>query len=165
MMTIKLTQGKVAFIDDCDFQEISAYKWHALTDGYNWYAARKRDGKQFRMHNQLMVPPVGCFVDHLDGNGLNNQRRNMRVCSHAQNMANTKKKKNNKSGFKGVCWKKKNKKWVSQIKSGRVIHLGLFTDKIEAAMAYDEAALRIHGPFALTNKKLGLIPEPAAVLE
>lgn len=157
MKEIPLTQNKTALVDDSDYDLVKHHKWFAVFDGYNWYAARKLNGKQVRMQNFLMNPPKGVVIDHKDRNGLNNQRANLRICLHRENMRNMFKKKLNKSGFKGVCWKSANRKWVAQINAGRVIHLGLFSDPKHAAMAYDRAAEKFYGEFALTNKMLGLL--------
>lgn len=160
MKEILLTQGKVAFVDDQDFDEVSKLRWFAVWDGYNWYAQTNvghwRTRRKVKMHVMLMKPPVGVEIDHWDSNGLNNQRRNLRICSHAENCRNRRRHASNKSGFKGVSWKKRNRKWCAQIKLGpKVIHLGLFDDPAIAARVYDAAAQKHFGEFALTNDKLG----------
>jgi hypothetical protein len=163
---IKLTQGKVALIDDQDFAEVSKRKWFAVFDGYNWYAS-SRDGthRHMRMHTFLMKPPSGVRIDHWDRNGLNNQRRNLRICTQSQNCHNRYFRIANKSGFKGVSWKKTNRKWCAQIKVGpKVMHLGLFKDPKEAAKVYDQAALDHFGEFALTNAQLGKLQKSGDVV-
>lgn len=110
------------------------------------------------MQNYILGIPIGEPIDHWDRDGLNNQRGNLRPCTHAQNCFNRFYGATNKSGFKGVSWKRPNKKWCAQIKAlGKVLHLGLFADPKEAAKAYDEAAELHFGQFALTNKRLGLL--------
>jgi len=95
-------------------------------------------------------------IDHRNGDGLNNTRDNLRVCNNKQNLRNQKKHKDNKSGYKGVCWLKNANKWHSQIVFNRQrIHLGLFTCPIEAAKAYNTAAVKYFGQFANLNQ----IPE------
>lgn len=168
MKEIPLSQGKVALVDEIDFDAVSKYKWFAHFDGYNWYAKKKNGIKGTRkrgirhkpitMHAFLMEPPVGVVIDHKDWNGLNNQRRNLRICTHAQNCQNGRQRCANKSGFKGVSWKRRNNKWCAQIAVlGKIIHIGLFGVAKDAAKAYDVAALKHHGEFALTNEKLGLL--------
>lgn len=147
----------MAFVDDGDYELLSQFKWHAMFDGYNWYA-KKRDGthKHVSMHTFLMKPPVGVFIDHWDRNGLNNQRANLRICTHAQNCQNRFRCNSNRSGFKGVSWKTKNKKWCAQIKLGKIVkHIGLFSDPKEAAVAYDAELVKHCGDWGLTNKRLG----------
>ena len=104
-----------------------------------------------------MRAPAGLDVDHIDGDGLNNRRSNLRACTHTENGRNRKLSKNNTSGLKGVNAREAGK-WQAMIKtSGRILHLGVFDSKMEAAKAYDAAALRLYGEFARTNAALGLI--------
>lgn len=158
MKTIRLTRGKEAQVSDTDYVSISKHKWSAVFDGHNWYASKRNGSGHIRMHAFLMNPPAGEEIDHRDRNGLNNQRRNLRICSHSNNCQNRMRTYNKTSKFKGVSWKKKNNKWCAQIRvGGTVFHLGLFREPELAARAYDIAALKAFGRFALTNKKLGLI--------
>jgi len=92
-------------------------------------------------------------IDHVDGNGLNNQKANLRVASHAENCANRRINRNNTSGFKGVS--KNKERWQAYIRVAyRQIHLGYFDTPEEAAEAYDRAAIAYFGEFAKTNKML-----------
>jgi hypothetical protein len=155
---IPLTQGKFAMVDDTDYEAVSRFKWHAHFDDHNWYAIRRTKTGHQKMHIFLMQPPAGVEIDHKDRNGLNNQRGNLRICLHHQNMSNTFRPTLNRSGFKGVSWKKRNRKWCAQIAVKRVVkHIGLFDSKEDAARAYDTQAELLHGEFALTNQKLGLL--------
>ena len=105
------------------------------------------------MHREILgITDPKINVDHLDGDGLNNQRSNLRVCTDSQNGANRGKQKNNKSGYKGVHWNKKTKKWAAQIQyHKKVLNLGYYSDIIEAAKAYDKKALELFGEFARLN--------------
>jgi hypothetical protein len=155
---ISLTQGKVALVDDADFERVSKWKWFVIFDDFNWYAKRKWKGKLMPMSNFVLDLPIGVRVDHANRKTLDNQRRNLRICTYSQNCRNAFSKSSNSSGFKGVSWKKANKKWCAQIKTnGTVKHLGLFESPHDAALAYDAAALAASGEFALTNAKLGFL--------
>jgi hypothetical protein len=91
-------------------------------------------------------------IDHIDGDKLNNKITNLRLCTHNQNQHNQGIRVNNKSGFKGVSWMKSTRKWQAQICfRSKVKHLGLFNNKIDAAKAYDMAAIDLHGEFAWLN--------------
>jgi hypothetical protein len=104
------------------------------------------------MHRLIVDAPHGVLVDHRDGDGLNNTRANLRLCSNAENMRNSGRKRTNTSGFKGVIHHKKTGKWVARITvNDQEKHLGLFPTREAAARAYDDAARRLHGAFALTN--------------
>jgi hypothetical protein len=92
-------------------------------------------------------------IDHVDGDGLNNQKRNLRKATPTQNGGNRVIQKHS-SKFKGVTWWKKPKKWVACIRFNTRIHLGYFESETDAAKAYDAAALKLFGDFALTNEKL-----------
>ena len=92
-------------------------------------------------------------VDHINHDGLDNRKENLRICTRSQNMMNQRVYKNNKSGYKGVYWHKANSYWVSQIrKNKKSIYLGYFKDKTVAAKAYNKAALEIFGKYALLNE-------------
>ena len=157
MKEIQLTKGKVALVDDADFEWLNQWKWTANEVGRRYYAIRRDwsfpKGKTILMHRLITGASKEFVVDHIDGNTLNNRRSNLRVCSNAQNLANSRTDwTTNKAGYKGVCWKKKERKYSAQITVNyTAIHLGYFTDPIEAAKAYDKAARKHFGEFAKTN--------------
>jgi hypothetical protein len=108
MKELLLTQGKVALVDDEDFEYVSQWKWHAQRDRGTWYAKR-RDGT--KLHRIIMKTPVDLEVDHRDKNGLNCQKYNMRNCTHSQNMHN----RNFIGKYKGVWIHKASGRWTSFI--------------------------------------------------
>lgn len=145
-------------IDDEDFDKLSKLKWQAQYDlkNGNFYAVsmQKVSGKlyQRRMHRILMAAEKGHLVDHKDGNSLNNQKANLRLCDSQQNGANARPITGGTSKYKGVCWSKRGQKWVVQVTSKGVRHhIGRFTDEVEAAKAYNDAAILHHGEFAYLN--------------
>lgn len=155
---IPLTQGKFAIVDDEDYERLSVHKWHLQKCGRTYYAMRrvrvpgKKSPIAICMHREILGVLPGLFVDHIDGDGLNNQKSNLRICTHRCNTANQRKSKNKSSIFKGVTWHKATKKWASQIKKDyHLFHLGLFNNEVEAAKAYDEKAKELFGDFAKTN--------------
>jgi hypothetical protein len=175
MAEIKLTQGKVAIIDDEDAEQCSIYKWHAFRDKIRrphiWYAAtnvRNTQGRQIRLslHRFLLGLTKGMRGDHVDGNGLNNRRLNIRQASSAQNSFNRKKQQNKMmtSQFKGVSKgqprpRDPHPKWHAEITiAPRKIHLGFFLSEREAAQAYDCAAVLYFGRFARLNFPLEIAP-------
>lgn len=150
MKRIKLTQGKYTLVDDDDFTELNKNKWYAKKAGRTFYATRNEKG--IRMHRVIMNPPKNMEVDHKDGDGLNNQKSNLRICTHSQNAKNKGKRKSNKSGYKGVCWDEHSKKWHAQIVfNKKTKHLGKFTSKLLAYEAYCKACKKYHGEFYNIN--------------
>lgn len=152
---IALTRGRVALVDDDVFEWADAHNWGVTISGYTYYAIRRGPRPERRtilLHRQIMMPPPGMIVDHIDGDGLNCTRQNMRVCTHSENHYNQRIRSDNTSGFKGVSWNSGMKKWVAYIHvDGKMIVLGYFSDAPDAAIAYDTAALRYYGSFAKTN--------------
>ena len=155
MKKILLTQGKYAKVDNSDFDLLDGWSWCVLSGNNNKLYAKRAvpngAGKQkfITMHSSIMKTPKGMEIDHIDGDGLNNQKSNLRICTHSENIKNRTKSKNNKSGFKGVCWNKEKKKWKVYISSNKkLFHLGYFLDKEEAYKAYCDACLKYHGEFS-----------------
>ena len=159
MKEISLTQGKVALVDNEDYERLIAMgKWHIGSNGYaqkTIFLGRKngkRSTTSISMHRVVLgLDDSKEQVDHVNGNRLDNTRLNLRICSVTENLRNVGLKKCNTSGFKGVCWHRK--KWAVRIRTGKGTrkHIGLFTCPIEAARAYNEAAIKYHGEFANLN--------------
>jgi len=155
MKRIPLTQGKITFVDDCDYEYLmNLESLYASFEGV-WYACTRIKTKQVKIHRLIMErinPGFKGLIDHIDGNGLNNQRNNLRIATQSQNLANRGPQENNTSGYKGVYWDKERLKWVAIIEyQGTKSHLGRFDSEIEAAITYDIAAIRLFGEFARTN--------------
>lgn len=137
-------------IDNEDFDYLSQFKWHSYAKDY---VARSENGKTISLHRELMKAKKGLVVDHIDGNTLNNQKSNLRLCTHAENiMHRVKLNKNNNSGTIGVG--KFRNKWRARIMIGRKeIHLGLFFDIKDAKTARKEAEKVYFGKFASGNSE------------
>lgn len=153
MKKIPLTRGMFAIVDDEDFEELSKFNWCAFRGRYTFYAMRKVpvNGKEkvLQLHRAILKPLDSQQVDHRDGNGLNNVRSNLRLATHSQNKMNSKRYKNNKSGFKGVFWDRRDKKWRAEIRfNGNCKPLGYFSNPEDAYAAYCAAATELHGSFA-----------------
>lgn len=148
---IKLTQGCYTHVDDDVFEWASSFKWYAYKDGHILYARRHLGNNKYaRLHREIMKAGIEEKVDHVDCNGLNNLRKNLRTCTIPENSRNSGIRRQNSTGFKGVCHFRK--KYKAQIRFNNArYHLGLFTDPREAGMAYDRAAMLLHGEFARLN--------------
>ena len=154
MRAIKLTKGKEALVDDEDYLECNSLPWVAkLSNNRVWYAARTETDERGRydiyLHNFIMQPPDDMRVDHIDRNGLNCVRSNMRLASRSQNMAN--RVMPNTSGYRGVSPTAEGRYRAVIRKDGVLINLGTHDTPEEAAHAYDIAAQELHGEFAILN--------------
>ncbi len=150
---IPLTRGYEARIDLADAPMVEAYNWKALVGSHTVYAGRNvwRDGRiiTLRLHRIILAAPEGFSVDHIDSDGLNNTRANLRIATYAQNGQNARIRKDNTSGYKGVS--RHGSKWQSVIMAnGRKRYLGLFPTIQEAAAAYAMASVELHGDFRRT---------------
>lgn len=150
MPEIKLTRGLVAIVDDEDFSRLNKMKWCANKTGNAFYAVR-RDGKKMTLMHRIIANAIQSQkIDHANGNTLDNRRSNLRVCTQQQNARNSKQRKDNHCGYKGVG--KSHNKWKAGIRvNGKSIYLGTFENPRDAAIAYDTAARKHFGEFAKTN--------------
>lgn len=159
MKLIPLTNGLFAKVDDEDFEWLSGFRWHSARGYSTIYAKRKLNRRAIWMHRYILgMNDPTLIVDHIDGNGLNNQRSNLRIATKQQNNLNSRVRKDCVSGFKGVHWNKGSRAWLVHVSiNGTMKQVGQFNCPIEAAKFYDRLAVEIHGEFGKTNKSLGLI--------
>lgn len=153
MKLIPLTQGKFAQVDDEDYDYLMQWKWYAIPKRRTTYARSSETLKSpsIRMHRLIMKPPPELQVDHIDGNGLNNQKSNLRWATHSQNQFNRKSRMGS-SRYKGVYFHRIAKKWVAMIsENAKRKWIGTFETEEAAAEAYNRAAIKYHGEFARLN--------------
>ncbi len=165
MKTLTLSRGKVALIDDADFEWLSQWKWHAVWSTNGFYAKRQmrvgvKKQRAVALHRVLVNAQEDQIVDHRDGNTLNNQRYNLRICNAGQSarnrgVQNRPKPTGTTSVFKGVH--KVRKGWEARITLNGKRHCKTLYNEVEAARYYDVKAIELHGEFAKTNAMLGLL--------
>jgi hypothetical protein len=154
---IYLGEGKFTIVEPVDFYWLNNFHWYGSGKGECFYATRatrtnEGKSKTVYLHREIMKPPKGLLVDHINGDGLDNRRDNLRVATHSQNSCNRRKQKNTTSKFIGAHLDKRTSRWIAQIMYQRkMIHLGTFDNEIDAARAYDAAAKKYHGEFARLN--------------
>jgi len=146
---IELTQGKVALVDDEDYEELNKYKWHTKRDSKRWYAVRTAREEKYKapvyMHRQILELEYndGKMADHINRDGLDNTRSNLRVVDFVESNRNRGGYKNNTSGHKGVSWFERNKKWDARINLNcKLVHLGQFTDISDAVEARKQGEIK-----------------------
>jgi len=153
MKKIRIIDHAETLVSDEDLDRLSRYKWH-LAHGYVVRGVRIA-GKGTRsraMHHEVLPQKPGFVTDHIDRDTLNNQRENLRYATHCQNSRNAFKSKSNTSGYKGVSWLDRDKRWTVWIHiDGQNRYLGSFQDKHEAAYAYNKRAKEAFGEFAWLN--------------
>jgi len=154
---IYVGEGRYAIVDQKDFCLLNNLEWTVKEDFDSIYAVRffRREGsssKLLSMHRFICNPPAGLVIDHINCNGLDNRRDNLRLATHSQNNCNRPKRRNTTSRFVGVHFAKKMNKWAAQIKyTGGKKWLGYFDNETDAAKAFDAAAIKYHGEFARLN--------------
>jgi hypothetical protein len=144
------TELNLILVDPQDAHFLSEYKWYLNAQGY---VARCEKRKYISLHRTILgLSDRHVYVDHINGNRLDNRRANLRTCSHAENLRNRGKPTSNTSGFKGVSFHKRSGKWRADIKVDyKAVWLGLYDTSLQAHEAYKEAAARLHGGFARTE--------------
>ena len=152
MKEIQLTQGKVALVDDEDFEWLNQWRWLYVSVGYAARMSGTEKRKMIYMHTMILNTPKGMEGDHINADKLDNRRLNLRNCSHAENNQNNRLRSNNTSGYKGVSRTKSGLKWRAYIKYNyKRKHLGEFDNIEDAARAYDAEAIKLFGEFAHSN--------------
>lgn len=162
MKEIPITRGHIVLVDDEDYDSLSAHKWQVKVSGkgiVTFYARRtilQSTGVRKTMLMHRIICPEYKRVDHIDHNGLNNQRNNLRPCTRAQNGMNSRKAPGCSSAYKGVTWSPRDKRWVAQInmrteRGKQVKTIGLFREESDAAQAYNFVADEWFGEFACLN--------------
>lgn len=157
VVEIPLSQGLVTIIDARDFALICNHKWYASKGGNTQYAVTNiyredRSRGRLALHRVLMDAPAGMDVDHIDGDGLNNRRSNLRLATRSQNIYNKPANRGGTSKFKGVHWNPKLNKWRASVTiKGVKTNIGCFVDEADAARAYDVKARELFGEYARLN--------------
>ena len=154
-----MTQPQYAKVDPADYKRLRGYEWFAKKARKSFYArgcvadSKTAKGKTTYMHQKILEVPQGLVVDHINHDGMDNRRANLRAATRAQNIRNRKKfAKSSGSKYKGIYFRKNTRKWEVLITFERKkIFLGCFRSEIDAAKAYDRAAMKYHGEFASLN--------------
>ncbi len=159
MKEIELTQGKYAIVDDEDFEWLNSYKWHAAVMGRHVYATRiervktTKKRKTVYMHREVLKPKANQLCDHIDFDGLNNTRANLRVATKEQNQIHARAQRNRTSAYKGVMKASTVGRWIALVTTkGKHTYRGTYKTEEEAATAYNEGAKKYHGEFTSLNR-------------
>lgn len=149
MKKVKLSQNKLTLVENNDFKKVNQYKWFYQ---HGYAATHQVDGKFIYLHRFLLDATKGDIVDHINRNKLDNRRSNLRFITQSQNVFNSKILTTNKSGYRGVYYKKDAKKWCARIEIAKKLHyLGYFNNPKEAAAAYNQKGLAELGIYAFQN--------------
>lgn len=155
MKQIFSNNGIAITVDEADYKLLSTMKWyvHVKSNGKCYaMSTRKLNKKPVLMHRLILNAKHGQFIDHINGDGLDNRKANLRFCTLSQNNANRKSAKDSSSKYLGVSFCKKSNKWRAHISvNNKIKHIGTFKTEIEAALAYNKMAVKIHGKFAKPN--------------
>ena len=153
---LELSQGKVAIVDAEDYERLTRYKWHIIKTTATCYGARsikhRKKGQEIYMHRLIIKVPPGLFVDHIDHNGLNNRKSNLRLCTAQQNAQNHRPQRGATSKYKGVSFSKSKNLFRAMIwHNKKSVHLGYFKCEIDAAKTYDKKAKELFKEYAYLN--------------
>jgi len=153
---IPLTQNKHALIDAEDWNKIKDKIWCAAHIGQNWYAITNEltshGYRHVGMHRVITDAPIGMDVDHINFDGLDNRKANLRICTRGQNKCNARIPARGVSRYRGVCWDKRMRKWAASIQfNSKKYSLGYYFLEADAALAYNQAASKYFGDCAYLN--------------
>ena len=148
MKKLLLTRGLETLVNKEDYEWAKSMKWWASPKNGGVYA----NSSKGYLHRLILNPTNGYEVDHINGDPLDNRRKNLRLATRLQNSRNSKKRKDNTSGYKGVSWNKQKNKWVAKAwMKGKQIHLGYFENIGVASSAYNKGIKKLYGEFARPN--------------
>jgi hypothetical protein len=163
MKLLPLTKDKFALVDDDDYYWLSQWNWFAVEIKNTWYARRSkkkgvlRSNEKYEIYLHRIVmrcSNIDFVIDHLDKNGLNNQKENLRICTKSENNKHTSSHKNSSSQYLGVSYDKNRNKWSANLmNNGKKILFKRYNTEIEAAKAYDITAKTQFGVYANLNFK------------
>lgn len=159
MKIIKLTKNRFAVVDDADYDRVRKHVWYARKNQTgNWYAATtiRINGKRKQIHmHKFLLNIMGRYplVDHVDRDGLNNRRCNLRISTHQQNTRHSVKRRGHYTSIhKGVCWSSSDRRWLCQVGLGnRKMYRKMFKNEIDAAKEYNRIAREVFGSYAILN--------------
>jgi hypothetical protein len=153
MRRIPLTQGKFSEVDEVDYERVAEFRWHAFKVHNTWYAASggPNKGQRTYLHRFIMDAPVGKEVDHINGDGLDNRKENLRICRHRDNLRNVQRTTISRSGYRGVTIAASGKFVASCKYLGKRLHFGTYDTSEEAARVRDRNVIDLHGEFAVLN--------------
>jgi hypothetical protein len=150
---INLTHGKVAIVDEDDYEKLNKYKWSANELYALRFSRKEGGGKTIFMHKVILGSLAGMEVDHINRDGFDNRKCNLRICTHSQNEANKGLRRDNTSGERGIYWNKRYGKWHARIRLNNIrIHIGYYDDIKNASDAYQSKAKELFGEFAEINQ-------------
>jgi HNH endonuclease len=153
IVRVPLQRGQFAIVDSEDWLRVALHSWYIERNHRVDYAYAAVDGKKMYLHRFIMQPLEGFEVDHIDGDGLNNRRSNLRIVSHKQNLRNQRLQARSTSGYKGVSWGKSRCLWGAHIRyDGKKRFLGRFPSRDDAARAYNTRASEVFGEYARLNE-------------